>query len=318
MESARTILRKLRNLNQYLSSFHNSHQKPTYFEILVAKALSHLFHLPFYSSDNDNPDISHRVTWLGRINPISNAPGGGPDAISYCYNFYILLEATINTGVRQWTREFASSIRHFENFCSATGAQKSNVYVLMICPKLHIDTYRSISSNPREECKLIPIEVTDFSRILETSILAFTIKHLEIRKLIHNIYDCIRSSSSLREFRKSVPESITTWQKDVLKMEKSSFTGVKSYEAMRKIGRTYIGLSEILKKLQNHPFVQQYFNIIGDKIGIKIIRDSLVQQSFASKSGRTITDDEELFEPVPKTDFVGRSKRIIDVVVSLK
>lgn len=317
MESARTILKTLKNLNQYLANFHSS-QRPTYFELLVAKALSRTMHLPFYTTNNDDSSISHRVIWLGSSNPISRALGGGPDAISYCCNFNLVIEATANTGVRQWAREFASSIRHFDDFCSQTGSEHSNVYVLMICPKLHRDTYRSIKSNPREECKLVPIEIDIFSKILETSILAFTIRHLEIRKLLHQINDCIKSTSSMDEFRKSMEENMSSWQTEVLKLEKSSFVGVKSYEAMRKIGRTYIGASEIVRRLQKHPVVNHYFKLMGDRIGNKIIRDSLIQESLASILSRTLADDEELFEPVPQIDFRGRCQRFIDAVVSIK
>lgn len=316
MTSSRTVLKNLKNLNKYLAQFHQS-QRSTYFEKFITEAFSNILYLPFHTSDNDDPNIPHRLTWQGSINPVSKAPRGKPDAIAYCYNYYLTIEATLKTGANQWAQEFAQSIRHCEDFCSQNGIQQKDAFVLMICTKLFRDTYRSIKNNPRQECKLIPIEVSELSRILETSILAFTMRHLELRRLFHQISDCIRDSSSVNDFYESVDSSITRWQKDVLKLEKSAFIGVKSYEAMRKIGRTHIGMSEILQKLQRHPVVNQYFNIIREKIRGDTIENSLVQQSFASRLAPTY-EGEELFEPVPRVDFKGRSVRLINTVMGIR
>lgn len=316
MTSSRTILKKLKNLNDYLILFHPS-QQSTYFEKLIAEAFSNILYLPFYTSDNDDPNISHRLTWQGIINSISKAPQGKPDAIAYCYNYYLIIEATRRTGANQWIKEFGPSIRHSENFCAQNRVQQKDVFVLMVCTKLFEDTYQSIKNYSREECKLVPIEVSDLVKILQASILAFTLKHLELRRLFHQISNTIRNSSSLIDFSKSVDSSITRWQKDVLKLEKNTFIGVKSYKAMRQIGRIHIGTSEILQKLQKHTIVKQYLNIIGEKISSKTIEDSLVQQSFASRLIPTY-EGEEVFEPVPCVDFKGRSLRLIDTVMRIK
>ncbi len=320
MASSQIILENLKNHDQYLTKFHET-QQSTYFEQLIAEVFSHVFYLPLYTSDNDNNSIPHRVIWLGKNNPISKAPGGGPDAVAHCYNFHLIIEATRKTGTRQWSQEFAQSIEHCKDFCNETGIQKKDVVTLMICTNLHRYTYRSIKSNPRQEYKLVPIKVLDLVKILQTSILAFTLRHLELRKLLNQIYNCIRDSSSVQNFSDSVDSITTRWQKDVLKLEKSVFICVKSYEAMRKIvrthGRIHIGVSEILQKLQGHPIVKQYFDIIGEVIMSDTIEDSLVQQSFASRIGLTY-DGEEIFEPVPRVDFEGRSLRLINVVKGIK
>ena len=316
MTSSRTILRNLKNYNQYLAQFHQS-QRSTYFEKLIAEAFSNILYLPFYTSDNDDPNIPYRLTWQGIINSVSKAPQGKPDAIAYCYNYYLIIEATLKTGANQWALEFAQSIRHCEDFCNQNGIQQKDVFVLIVCTKLFRDTYRSIKNNPRQEYKLVPIEVSDLAKIFQASILAFTLRHLELRRLFHQISDCIRDSSSVRDFSESVDSSITRWQKDVLKLEKNAFIGVKSYEVMRKIGRTHIGMSEILQKLQRHPIVNQYFNIIGEKIRSDTIGDGLVQQSLVSRLTPTY-EGEELFEPVPCVDFKGRGLRLIDTVMRIK
>jgi len=317
MISHRTLTRQLKNIDQFLSAYHIS-QRPTHFESLIAQTISKVLHLPFYAIDNDDPGISHKVMWQGKSNPIQRAPGSSYDAISYCYNFKLLIEATLNTGVRQWSREFAGAIRHWEDYCTISGSPHNSVYVLLIYPTLHRDTYRSIKANPKKECKIIPIDISSLVQILETSTLAYSIRHIDIRKLIHQICDCLHSSSSEKEFAKSEDETISRWQKEVLRLEKMVFTGLKSYEAMRKIKRTHISMSEILQRLQKHPIVKHYFNIIEDKIGSELIKDSLINESFASLLSRTITDGEELFEPVPQCDYSGRCQRMINAVVSLR
>ena len=316
MLSSRTILKSLENVNQYLSQFHVS-KRSTYFELLIAEVFSHIFYLPFYSSDNDDTKVYHRTVWCGKINPFSKASGREPDAISYCYNFHLIIEATLKTGTKQWSQEFAQSIRHCKDFCSQNSINPKDVFILLVCTEINRDVYCSIKNNPRQEYRLIPIKVSELTRILKTSILAFTMKHLQLRRLFHEIFECVRDSSSIRDLTKSVDESICGWQENVLKLEKNTFIGVKSYEAMRKIGRTHIGVSEILQKLQDHWVVTQYFNIIGDKISNEISEDSLVQQSLASRLTPTY-EGEELFEPVPYVDFKGRSLRLIDAVMRIK
>lgn len=316
MASSRTILRNLKNLRNYLTQFLPL-QRSIYFEKLIAEAFSKIFYLPFYTSDNDDPNIPYRLTWQGSINSVSQAPRGKPDAIAYCYNYYLIIEATRRTGANQCTMEFAQSIRHCEDFCNQNSIPQKNVFVLIVCTKLFIDTYRSIKNNIREEkSKIIPIEVPELEKILQASILAFTLGHLDLRGLFHKISNCIKNSSSLIDFSKLVDSAITGWQKDMLKLEKNAFIGVKSYEMMRKIGRSHIGISEILQKLQKHPIVKQYLNIIGENISIETIEDSLVQQSFARLIPTII--EEKLFSPVPCVDFKGRSLRLIDTVMRIK
>jgi len=318
MVSSRTTLKNLKNLDNYIRYITQNFpsKESTYFEKLIAEAFSKILYLPFYTIDNDDPNVTHRLTWQGSINPISKAPKGKPDAIAYCYNYYLIIEATLRTGSSQCAKEYAQSIRHCEDFCNHSKIPPKDVYVLLICTELHKDTYRTLKNNlGTEESKYIPIKVSELEKILQASILAFTLRHLDLRGLFHQIYKCIIKSSSLMAFSKSVNNSITGWQKDMLEIEKNAFIGVKSYEAMQKIGRNQISTSEILHKLQKHPIVKQYFKIIDDKIGIKIIEESLLQQSFA----RLIPGfNEELFSPIPCEDFKSGSMRLIDAVMKIK
>jgi hypothetical protein len=317
MVSPRTILRYLKNLPHYLAQFHLS-QQSIYFEKLITEALSHVLYLQFFTANNDNPSIPHRVIWQGSTNPLSKSPPQGPDGIAYCYNFCVTIEATLKTGANQWSQEFAQSIRHCEDFCNQRQIQQKDAFAIMVCTAIHRDSYQSIRNNPRQEYTLFPMMVSDLAKILETSILAITIRHIELRRLFHQLSDCIRNSASLADYLQSSDDLIKKWQKNVLSSEKSVFIGLKSYEAMRRIGRNAIGVSEILQQLQKHPYVAQYLNIIGTKLTIIEIENDLVQQSLACSAGRTIQDNETLFEAVPSTDFKGRGHRLIDAVARMK
>lgn len=317
MGSPRTILKNLRNLDQYLSAF-NISLRSTHFELLIAEAFSKILHLPFFDVDNDNPNIPYRVVWKGRANPIEKAPNNEPDAICFCYNFKLLIEATQKTNAKQCSQEFAAAIRHWEDFCNNTRTPKSEVYVLFVCSSLYKDTFRSIKANPTRDCKIVPIETSILQIVLETSNLALSMRHLEIRKLFHDICDSVRNSSSEGDFFIDIKKRVIKWQKDVLNLEKTFFTGLKSYETMRKIGRNYIGMSEILERLQKHPVVKHYFGIIEDRIRNEIIKESLIKESLASILSITTTGEEEIFEPVPQCDFSGRCQRLVNAVVNIR
>jgi hypothetical protein len=125
--------------------------------------------------------------------------------------------------------------------------------------------------------------------------------------------DYSQKSSSLGEFRTQAKICVDKWRIDILSAEKSSFLGVKSYEAMRKINRKYVGSGEIFDKLYRHWVVRQYMGILGSRLNSKDIEDSLLQQRLGSKLKR-LPHGELLFCPVPLTDFRNRTKRLVEAL----
>jgi len=317
MVSGRTILRYLRKLDEYLGQFRYEQSK--YFEQLIGIALSRLLYLPFYTLDNDDEMIRHRVVWKGsdRGGTLSCAPQGEPDIIAYCYGFYLIVEATQKTGAGQWTDEFAQALRHKNNFVRARNVNPTAVYIVLVTPKLHEDTFCSLHNHPSREHKFVPLETDVLVRILQTSILAFTMKHLELRKMFNRIPECLENSSSLSDFQIALEKELRTWQKEVLRQEKRAFIGVKSYEAMQKIPRASVAVSEILQSLLKHPFVGQYLKIVGEELSVSEIERILVDESLGRRAGKTIQTDEPLFECVPCADFKGRGLRLIGAVESI-
>lgn len=131
--SARTILRRLRKLDEYLGRFPNN-QKSTYFEHLIGLAFSRGLYLPFYTIGNDNKAIAHRVVWEGSDigGVLSKAPQGKPDIIAYCFDFYVTIEATQKSGANQWTGEFAQAVRHCDDFVRGSSIEPCDVHIVLV------------------------------------------------------------------------------------------------------------------------------------------------------------------------------------------
>jgi hypothetical protein len=285
MAAPLTILRNLRDHGRYLDQF-PYYEQSAHFEHLIAQAFAHLLHLPFYTSDNDDANVIHRVTWRGSIENISTAPRG-PDAVAYAYEHCVLIETTLKKGTNQWAQEFASSVRHYEDFVNEGGLNREDTYLILVAPEFHRDTYRSIRQKDIEGFNFVLLEVSALAKILDTSILAFTIRHLDLRDLYHGLQERCKRSSTIEDFLKRLGDSTSGWQQEVLKLEKTVFLGVKSYEAMRKIGRKSVGVSEIFQKLQWHPTVKHYIRIMGGRLTSHEIEESLLSESLGYQAGRT-------------------------------
>jgi len=160
------------------------------------------------------------------------------------------------------------------------------------------------------------MEVSSVVKILESFTLAFTAKHVELRRLFNQMVDCFKTTASLGAFRTSMDELLTKWQIEVLTNERNAVIGIKSYEAMVKINRKHIGTGEIFDKLQNHPTVGRYLSLIREQISIKIVEESLIQQSLAYELSQTY-DRERVLSPVPFVDFKKRGLRLIKAVESI-
>ncbi len=314
MVSPRTVLKNLKSMKQYLLAF-SQEKQPAYFEHLIVQAFGHILHLPFYTTDNDDSSVSHRVVWLGSLTNMSKAPPG-PDGIAYAYDFYVLIEVTLKQGSGQWRQEFSQCLRHCDDFIKQNNLQAKDVYVILITPKLHVDTYRGIRRSPRDEFNFIALEAVSLEKILETSILAHTIRHLELRRFFSEFPEFLQPSL-IKEFLEKLGAGIIDWQKSVLRAEKSCFLGIKSYEVIKKIGRNSVATAEILERLQRHPIVNHYIGIINEKITLQMISDSLNSEKLAFRVGKLL-DGEELFYPVPMLDFKNRIERIIKIVENIE
>ena len=309
------LMKRFSDNKKYLRSFPQN-QHSIYFEDLISEAVARLLFLDYYNHNNDAPSVIHKVVWNGTITPPQGAPSGS-DAIACCYGFHLLIEPTMKTGANQMTQEFAPALRHCTQYCRQHNLTQNEVFSVLICPDIYIDTYNSIKHNHPNNFFVVPITVSHLEKILQTTILAFTIRHIEIKRLLLKISENLVYSTSLDNYIERVNTQINNWQAEILKIEKNHFIAVKSYEAIKKIGGNVVGMSQIIKLLYRHPIVNQYCNIIEEKITPNIIENSLTELKLACSS-KTYTNNETFFEPVPFRDFESRNLRFIDYIKNIQ
>lgn len=306
------ILETLRGYGQYLQGFPQS-QRSAIFEHLVAQAVSCILHLPFYTRDDEDHGVAHRVTWRGSIRAqVYSRPSWGADAIAYAYGYSMLIEPTLKQGATQWGQEFEPCCRHYDQFVRESGCNPSDAYLLMIAESFHDRTWLSVAH--QREINFVLMELPICVELLDTAMLALTMTHLQFRMLLHDLVTCCRYSDSLDEFRAAARVSVDKWKVNVLRDEKSAFLGMKAYEALKQTSGGFLGISEIFGKLYRHPMVAHYMRALGVKLSSQDIEGSLIRERLGGTLTSVPYGNEPLFCPVPLPDYVNRAKRIIQEV----
>lgn len=306
----------LSRLKQYLRRYHNK-DHPAAFEYLVGSTFSQIFYLPLQSKSTEDKTKKHRVIWFGDIDrnrkAITKSPSG-LDSVCLAYGFNILLECTLRIGANQWRKEFVESLKHYDRFVKDNKVPKKDVYLAIVVSKLHRDTYTGYQQKAKEGRNVVLLESTSLAKIGDVLKIMSIVRHLDLRQLLNDMIKILRDSTSFDKFRGELNESISKWQKDVLKVGKSTFIGIKSYRAMCQIRRTNISAGEIFRRLLKDRIVKEYFDIINDKLSISDIERSIIDQGLAVSVGQTVSDDQSLFEPVHKIDFRARGERLVKEV----
>jgi len=314
-------LSNLINLKQYLKRY--SRNQPAAFEYLVASALSRILYLPFQSKDNENNTVKHRVVWYGSVRNLNTqtkaCSPSGPDSICFAYGFNALVESTLRKGANQWRKEFVESIKHYDKFVRPKNANRKDVYLILIVSRLHKDTFTGFQQKAKEGYNIILLETAFLAKIGNIAQVVFTVRHSDLRQLFNTMVKALRESTSFSKFRGNLNQCILQCQKDVYNAGKITFIGVKSYEVIYKAvhqrsrANLSLSLGQIHKKLLKDQIVNDYFEIIKDKLSISDIEHGLVYQGLGIVVGTTL-QNEPLFEPVHSADFKGRESRLIKVV----
>lgn len=303
----------LTNHRRYINRFIDRY-RPAAFEYLAASAFSKIFYLPFQSNDTEDASITHRVIWHGRINrrlrTFSKSPSG-PDATCFCYGFYNLIETTLKVGTGQWRKEFIESLRHYDDFVTNNNVDKKDVYLTFIVPKLHKDTYTGFQPKVNESYNIILLESSWLAKIVDTSKMISTIRHLDLRYLFMNIIKIFQESTAFENFKADANKAISESQKDVITREKTVFFGLRSYEAMKKVGRNTVGTSEILLNLHKDAKFKRYTKILGNIDLTSHIKEGLIFERLAYLIP---SPDENFFHKVNSPDFKARGLRLIKTV----
>ena len=300
------------SLKQYLKRY--SKCQPAAFEYLIGSVFSQILYLPFHSKDSEDNTVTHRVIWYGSINKrnktISKSPFG-PDSVCFAYGFYLLIESTLRDGANQWRKEFVESLTHYDNFITNKNVDKKDVYVVLVAPRLHRDTYTGFKQKANEGCNILVLESSCLAKIGDTTKIIPTVRHLDLRHLFNDMVRTLRDSTSFDRFRGDLNKSISGWQKDVLKRERTVFFGLRAYEAIKKAGRNIVGTSDILLKLHRDSKFNHYIKILGGGDLTTYIREGLLTERLAHLIS---TPSEDVFCRIHSADFRARGLRLIRAV----
>jgi hypothetical protein len=282
---------------------------------LVCEALAAVLHIPLYDSVGDLASAPYRVVWRGDKEAGTTAPGGGPDGIAHAHGFHISIEATRKPGTKQWSQEFAGCLDHARKLCSETGADPCDVLAVLVPEHVHVDTLTSAHSHNQgsTDLKLVLLEPAHLRAIAETSHLAFTLKHTELRRLLLEIVDCLRQTNDPDGFRQRADRCLKTWQGSVLDLEERVILAIRSYRAMVRYAKRSVHASEILERLNKDTFVRWYARRSESIVDAERIADCLVEESLAAQVGRLFSG-ERVLEPVPISDFQSRCQRRMSAV----
>lgn len=305
------------NLDRYKKRYAQKYQ-PAAFEYLVASAFSQILYLPLQTKDSDNNSIKHRVIWYGSIDQkkkiISKSPSG-PDCICFGYGFYMLVECTLLKGADQWRREFVVSLKHYNDFMKVESIDKKDIYLVIIAPKIHEDTYTGFKQKVIEGLNIILLEPTHLAKICDISKIILVIRQLDMRCLFNELIEELRESTSLNSFRSDLRKSIDRWGKKMLKTAKTVFFGLRAYEAMKKVerrtGRSTIGTSEIVSEFHKDRKLKDCIKILGGEDLVSFIKEGLLSERLAYLIP---TSYESLFCIVNRIDFTAIGLRLIRAV----
>ncbi|MFX1521179.1 MAG: hypothetical protein ACFFCD_14800, partial [Promethearchaeota archaeon] len=96
------------------------------------------------------------------------------------------------------------------NLLQSPKINPDDVYILLIVKSLHEDTFISIKSSITSNYNFVPIELSGLVTILETSLLAFSLRHSEVIKLFNKIKKINRSNSK-DDFIVYIENTVIRW-----------------------------------------------------------------------------------------------------------
>jgi len=293
----------------YLNDFDKA-LRPTRFEELAVEAFAGLLHVVFYDAPTEDAEQVLRATWRGGGPDTRNAPGNAADGLIRAAGFFILVEATLREKSDQWAREFAQVVRHAKQETKSLDTDPADVYCVLVAPTVFDDTFESTRSyNERSPHKIIPLELKPLAHAVETSAMALTIRHADVRRLLIRLVECLAACSDVGSWRRQVQGCVSAWRSEVLAQEKTTTIALKSYEAMIRSGQERMAMSEILLFLNRDRTLQAYLKRLRVSVDPKLVEGSLVQESLVAETKKIDLTGDIFFVPIPLTDFCARCDR---------
>ena len=154
--------------------------------------------------------------------PTFTAPANTPDIECFYESFNAICEVTMLNSRDQWYNEGQPVMRHLRDFENKYSNKPS--YCLFIAPTLHRDTINTFWAAIKyeyegEKQKIVPLSINQFVSILKILVQIKAknkfLKHGEISRLYDEILDSSSSFNDSSEWLKSIPSTISSWQKSI-------------------------------------------------------------------------------------------------------
>ena len=173
--------------------------------------------------------------------------------------------------------------------------------------KIANDTYYNFHTNAGG-AKIVLFEVEHVIGMLETSVLAISMRPMELSSLMEEALTHLRLCPNLKSYRSCIANSVSTWRQRILESEKHVFVGLKALRTMKSMKRTPpIGLGELFGKMSQNNWLKHYLGLLEQSLDLQLIAESLSRQGFAyCQPGMHDT----LIYPVMLEELINRVSRI--------
>lgn len=309
MSTCQEVRNNIKNLDAYIAPF-PSNQRSAAVELLFSKAISFIFHLPFFTTANDDTTISQKVLWHGQDGTNLRKAPAGADAIIFARHFDVLVEITQNTGTNQWNREFARAVRHMEDYITTNQKETGKVYLILTAPEIHRDTFQSISQKIHDGFNMVLLTFENLEKILEVCCLTIGLRHFDLKQLFGTIMRFTKDITTLSSFDRKITRTISDWRKNFLRNDKVAYVGIKSYNLFKTTKRTNMTASDIATELFTHKEVRAYFRILNEPLTKDCVCDGMLTFGFACETG--IPQPDPILTIVSKLEIEERMKEILE------
>jgi hypothetical protein len=270
-----------------------------------------MFHLPFYTSENEDLKVKHKVVWNGKGDtaPICGKSHSS-DTNVYARHYDILLEITQRDGANQWKLEFGTGLRHMEEYIKKTGKLREDIYLFLVAPKIHVDTYTSVRQKVIEGENIILFTFKDVGNIIEVCNLTIGLRHIDLENLMNRLLRCMIDNMDLSHYEKKYEDILVEWRKTFLKNDRLVFLGIKGYKVFREKKQSIMTASDILTEIQAQEDVKKYFDIIGELPKREEVCNGMLTFGFAYESG--LPQRDPLLSIASELDINQRMNEILD------
>lgn len=290
MSSCETVLSDVGNFTGYVNRYPRE-QRSAAIELLISKAIAFMFHLPFFTSETNDLLVVHKVVWNGRNEtaPICG-PGGASDTNLFARHIDFLVEITLRTGANQWKLEFAPALRHMQEYIAVNNKSSDEVYLLLIAPQIHQDTYNSIRHKLNEGSNIIPLKFNNVEKIAQVCNLSIGLRHIDLKHLFDKLARKIMDINNLPNYEATSEEIIDNWRKDFLRNDRFVFLGIKGYRVFKERQREIMTASDIFTELSTKNDVKLYFDITEQIPDRKDMVKGMLELGFAYETGVPLPD----------------------------